>query len=116
MSKTINKDLWSRVITPPTAQLRFNHQFPGDILDWKKYTVLCRSNESEFRDISPLFDENQRFLERNEISPNFRRIFESAINCLDTFEISKLYANVPSKIRTTIRDDSRNFEGNVSKF
>ena len=38
-----------------------------------------RANFDEFRDISPLFDENQRFLERNEISPNFRRIFEGAI-------------------------------------
>ena len=30
--------------------------------------------------------------------------------------MSKLYANVPAKIRTTIREDSRNFEGNVLKF
>ena len=28
------------VITPPTAQLRFNQQFPGDILDWKKIYSL----------------------------------------------------------------------------
>ena len=28
------------MITPPTAQLRFNHQFPGDILDWKKIHSL----------------------------------------------------------------------------
>ena len=40
VSKTINKELRSRVITPPTAQLRFNHQFPGDILDWKKIYSL----------------------------------------------------------------------------
>ena len=40
VSKTINKELRSRVITPPTAQLRFNHQFPGDILDWKKVYSL----------------------------------------------------------------------------
>ena len=65
-----------------------------------------RANFDEFRDISPLFDENQRFLERNEISPNFRRIFESAI----VLTILKLYANVPAKIRTTIRKDFRNFE------
>ena len=40
VSKTFNKELRSRVITPPTAQLRFNHQFPGDILDWKKINSL----------------------------------------------------------------------------
>ena len=38
--KAITKELRSRVITPPTAQLRFNQQFPGDILDWKKY-IAC---------------------------------------------------------------------------
>ena len=46
-----------------------------------------------------------------ELSMNFRKRY-----CLDTFEISKLYANVPAKIQTTIREDLQNFEGNVSKF
>ena len=46
-----------------------------------------------------------------ELSTKFRKRY-----CLDTFEMSKLYANVPAKIRTTIREDSRNFEGNVLKF
>ena len=40
VAKTITKELRSRVITPPTAQLRFNQQFPGDILDWKKIYSL----------------------------------------------------------------------------
>ena len=81
-------------------------------------TVLCKSNESEFRRISRHFATFRRksaiFLtKRNiaELSSNFRKRY-----CLDTFEISKLYANVSAKIRTTIREDSRNFEGNVSKF
>ena len=34
--KAITKELRSRVITPPTAHLRFNKQFPDDIWDWKK--------------------------------------------------------------------------------
>ena len=81
-------------------------------------TVLCKSNESEFRRISRHFATFRRkptiFLtKRNiaELSTNFRMRY-----CLDTFEISKLYANVPAKLRTTIREDSRNFEGNISKF
>ena len=40
VAKAITKELRSRVITPPTAQLRFNQQFPGDILDWKKIYSL----------------------------------------------------------------------------
>ena len=81
-------------------------------------TVLCKSDESEFRRISRHFATFRRkptiFLtKRNiaELSTNFQKRY-----CLDTFEISKLYANVPGKLRTTIREDSRNFEGNVSKF
>ena len=34
--KAVTKELRSRGITPPNSQLRFNQQFPGDILDWKK--------------------------------------------------------------------------------
>ena len=81
-------------------------------------TVLCKSNESEFRRISRHFATFRRkptiFLtKRNiaELSTNFRKRY-----CLDTFEISKLYTNVPAKLRTTIREDLRNFEGNVSNF
>ena len=40
VSKTINRELRGRVVTPPTALLTFNHQFPGDVLDWKKY-IAC---------------------------------------------------------------------------
>ena len=40
VSETINKELRSIVITPPTVQLSFNHQFPGAVLDWKKY-IAC---------------------------------------------------------------------------
>ena len=40
VSKAITKELRSRVITPPTAQLRFNQQFSGDTLDWKKIYSL----------------------------------------------------------------------------
>ena len=88
------------------------------INNYEACTVLCKSNESEFRRISRHFATFRRkptiFLtKRNiaELSTNFRKRY-----CLDTFEISKLYANVPAKLRTTIREDSRNFEGNVSKF
>lgn len=43
VSKTINRELRGRVVTPPTALLTFNHQFPGDVLDWKKvYSLPCR--------------------------------------------------------------------------
>ena len=34
--KAINKELRSIVITLLTAHLKFNHQFPGDILNWQK--------------------------------------------------------------------------------
>ena len=72
---------------------------------------VMRANFDEFRHFSTktndFFNETKYRRTFNE----FRKRY-----CLDTFEISKLYANVPAKLRTTIREDSRKFEGNVSKF
>ena len=39
VSKIIYKEIRNRNITPPTAQLKYNAQFPSDELDWKKYTA-----------------------------------------------------------------------------
>ena len=39
-SKTVCKELRNRIITPPTAQLRFNAKFVYDVLEWKEIYSL----------------------------------------------------------------------------
>ena len=36
VSKTVYKEIRNGIITPPTAQLKYDHQFENDKLDWKK--------------------------------------------------------------------------------
>ena len=43
-SKIIYKELRNRTITPPTAQLKFNARFVGDVLEWKEtYSLPFRA-------------------------------------------------------------------------
>ena len=39
-SKTVYKELRNRIITPPTAQLKFNAKFVDDVLEWKEIYSL----------------------------------------------------------------------------
>ena len=39
-SRTVYKELRNRIITPPTAQLKFNAKFVDDILEWKEIDSL----------------------------------------------------------------------------
>ena len=40
VSKIIYKELRDRIITPPTAQFKYNAQFADDELDWRKIYSL----------------------------------------------------------------------------
>ena len=39
-SKIVYKELRNRIVTPPTAKLKFNAHFVNDTLNWKKF-IAC---------------------------------------------------------------------------
>ena len=55
-SKTVYKELRNRIITPPTAQLKFNASFVDDVLEWKEInsvrfraTLDTKSREFQYK-------------------------------------------------------------------
>ena len=56
VSKTVYKELRNRIITPPTAQLKFNATFVDDVLEWKEFynlplraTLDTKSREFQYK-------------------------------------------------------------------
>ena len=53
-SKIVYKELWNRIVTPPTAKLKFNAHFVNDTWNWKKiyslpYCVAVDTKTREFQ-------------------------------------------------------------------
>ena len=53
-SKIVYKELRNRIVTPPSAKLKFNAHFVNDTLNWKKnynlpYRVALDTNTRDFQ-------------------------------------------------------------------
>ena len=106
VAKTITKELRSRVITPPTAQLRFNQQFPGDILDWKKIyslpfrvTSYTKLHEFQYKVLNKCLPTNV-FLHKIGIYPSPACSFRGDVD--ETLEHILVYCNYSESFWTEV--------------
>ena len=102
--KVITIELRSRVITPSTAQLRFNQQFPGDILDWKKIyslpsrvTSYTKLHEFQYKVLNKCLTTNV-FLHKIGIYPSRACSFCGDVD--ETLEHILVYCNYSESFRS----------------